>query len=204
MRLEGEELLGAPEAKLNRVRGESRDDFQEPMSALDPLYSLESQIAAPLIAHAGATRSEARARAADLLDQVGIADARARLNAYPHELSGGERQRAMIAMAIANRPSLLVADEPTTALDVTVQAQILDLLAELQRSLGMAMVVYQPRLAARSADRRAGLCHARGVDRRGGTHGGRACAAAQRLYARSRRGRAFGDETRAAGGARRC
>ena len=141
VRLAGEELLGAPEARLNRVRGAKvAMIFQEPMTALDPLYPLDSQIAAPLIAHSGVTRGEARARAADLLTQVGIANARARLNAYPHELSGGERQRAMIAMAIANRPSLLIADEPTTALDVTVQAQILELLAELQRSLGMAMV----------------------------------------------------------------
>jgi len=155
-RLRGEELLGAPEARLNRVRGAKISMiFQEPMTALDPLYSLESQIAAPLIAHAGATRGEAKARAADLLGQVGIANARARLDAYPHELSGGERQRAMIAMAIANRPSLLIADEPTTALDVTVQAQILELLAELQRSLGMAMVFvsHDLRLVRRIAER---------------------------------------------------
>jgi oligopeptide transport system ATP-binding protein len=155
-RLAGEELLGAPEAKLNRVRGAKVSMiFQEPMTALDPLYSLESQIAAPLIAHSRATRGETRARAADLLAEVGIANARARLNAYAHELSGGERQRVMIAMAIANRPSLLIADEPTTALDVTVQAQILELLADLQRSLGMAMVFvsHDLRLVRRIAER---------------------------------------------------
>jgi oligopeptide transport system ATP-binding protein len=155
-RFQDEEMLGAPEARLNRLRGAKiAMIFQEPMTALDPLYSLESQIAAPLIAHAGATRGEARARAAELLDEVGIANARVRLNAYPHELSGGERQRAMIAMAIANRPSLLIADEPTTALDVTVQAQILDLLAELQRALGMAMafVSHDLQLVRRVAER---------------------------------------------------
>jgi oligopeptide transport system ATP-binding protein len=155
-RLQGEELLGAPEARLNRMRGAKISMiFQEPMTALDPLYSLESQIAAPLTAHAGATRSEARAKAADLLAEVGIANARARLKAYPHELSGGERQRAMIAMAIANCPSLLIADEPTTALDVTVQAQILDLLGQLRRSLGMAMVFvsHDLRVVRRIAER---------------------------------------------------
>jgi ABC-type microcin C transport system duplicated ATPase subunit YejF len=140
-RFEGDELIGAPEVRLNRLRG-SRITiiFQEPMTALDPLYRVGDQIAAPILAHGGASRRQALARAAELLEQVGVADARARVGAYPHQLSGGERQRAMIAMAIANRPALLIADEPTTALDVTVQAQILDLLVDLQRKLGMAMI----------------------------------------------------------------
>ncbi len=121
------------------------------------------QIAAPLIAHAGVSSRQARARAGELLEQVGIANGRSRARAYPHQLSGGERQRAMIAMAIANRPKLLIADEPTTALDVTVQAQILDLLVALQRELGMAMVFvsHDLRLVRRIARRvcvmRAGL-----------------------------------------------
>ena len=141
VRLDGEELIGASEAKLNGVRGSKvAMIFQEPMTALEPLYSVGEQIAAPLIAHAAVSSRQARARAGELLEQVGIANGRSRARAYPHQLSGGERQRAMIAMAIANRPKLLIADEPTTALDVTVQAQILDLLVALQRELGMAMV----------------------------------------------------------------
>ena len=155
-RFEGEELIGAPEARLNRLRGSKiAMIFQEPMTALDPLYPLEAQIAAPLIAHGGASRREARARAGDLLEQAGIANGRSRARAYPHQLSGGERQRAMIAMAIANRPKLLIADEPTTALDATVQARILDLLMGLIRELGMAMVFvsHDLRLVRRIASR---------------------------------------------------
>jgi len=140
-RLDGEELIGASDAKLNRVRGSKvAMIFQEPMTALEPLYTVGEQIAAPLIAHAGVSPRHAYARAGELLKQVGIAGGGARARAYPHQLSGGERQRAMIAMAIGNRPKLLIADEPTTALDVTVQAQILDLLLALQREIGMAMV----------------------------------------------------------------
>jgi oligopeptide transport system ATP-binding protein len=161
-RLEGEELIGASDAKLNRVRGSKvAMIFQEPMTALEPLYTVGEQIAAPLIAHAGFPARRARARAGELLEQVGIAHGRARARAYPHQLSGGERQRAMIAMAIANRPKLLIADEPTTALDVTVQAQILDLLVALQRELGMAMVFvsHDLRLVRRIA-RRVYVMHA--------------------------------------------
>jgi oligopeptide transport system ATP-binding protein len=163
-RLDGEELIGASEAELNRVRGSKvAMIFQEPMTALDPLYPLGAQIAAPLIAHGGLARRTARARAADLLEKVGIAHGRSRVRAFPHQLSGGERQRAMIAMAIANRPKLLIADEPTTALDATVQARILDLLVGLRRELGMAMVFvsHDLRLVRRIAQRvyvmRAGL-----------------------------------------------
>ena len=164
VRLDGEELIGASEAKLNGVRGSKvAMIFQEPMTALEALYSVGEQIAAPLIAHAGFSSRRARARAGELLEQVGIANGRSRARAYPHQLSGGERQRAMIAMAIANRPKLLIADEPTTALDVTVQAQILDLLVALQHELGMAMVFvsHDLRLVRRIARRvyvmRAGL-----------------------------------------------
>jgi ABC-type microcin C transport system duplicated ATPase subunit YejF len=137
----GEELMGASPATLDRIRGSKITFiFQEPMTALDPLFTIGDQIAAPIVAHSGLTRSAARARAGDLLNQVGIAGGSERSRAYPHQLSGGERQRAMIAMAIANRPALLIADEPTTALDATVQARILKLLADLQRELGMAMI----------------------------------------------------------------
>jgi oligopeptide transport system ATP-binding protein len=155
-RLAGEELIGAPRARLDRLRGAAVTIiFQEPMTALDPLYCIGDQIAAPILAHRGGSRRQARAQAGDLIEQVGIANGRSRARAYPHQLSGGERQRAMIAMAIANRPKLLIADEPTTALDVTVQARILDLIVDLQRQLGMAMIFvsHDPRLVARIAPR---------------------------------------------------
>jgi oligopeptide transport system ATP-binding protein len=141
VRYRGAELLGLRPAALNRIRGAKLAMiFQEPMTSLDPLYRIGDQIALPLIAHAGLSRRQARARAVDLLGLVRIADPERRLSSYPHELSGGQRQRVMIAMAIANDPDLLVADEPTTALDVTVQARILALLADLKSRLGMAMV----------------------------------------------------------------
>jgi ABC-type microcin C transport system duplicated ATPase subunit YejF len=137
----GEELIGLSERKLNRIRGEKITMiFQEPMTSLDPLYRIGRQIAEPLIHHRGLSRKAARARVIELLELVGIPDPARRVDAYPHELSGGQRQRVMIAMALANDPDMLIADEPTTALDVTIQAQILALLAELQRKLGMAIV----------------------------------------------------------------
>src|SRR5271166_4691043 len=114
--------------------------FQEPMTALDPLYPIGAQIAAPMMAHRRLGRGEARRRAGELIEVVGVAGGAARLGAYPHELSGGERQRVMIAMAIANEPKVIIADEPTTALDVTVEAQILELLDSLRRRLGAALV----------------------------------------------------------------
>src|SRR3546814_3825934 len=115
--------------------------FQEPMTSLNPLHTVEKQINETLFLHKGMNRDQARRRTLELLKLVGIPDAAKRLSAYPHELSGGQRQRVMIAMALANEPDLLIADEPTTALDVTIQAQILKLLKELQQKLGMAMLI---------------------------------------------------------------
>ncbi len=137
----GQEMIGAPEARLRKVRGNDISFiFQEPMTSLNPLHTLERQIAESLSLHQGLTGAAARARIVELLHKVGIADGERRLDAYPHQLSGGQRQRVMIAMALANGPELLVADEPTTALDVTIQAQILELLADLKRREGMSML----------------------------------------------------------------
>ncbi|MDO9426794.1 MAG: ABC transporter ATP-binding protein [Methylobacterium sp.] len=135
------DLLTLPERDLRKVRGaDITMVFQEPMTSLNPLHSIERQIGEVLEVHRGLRGRSARARILELLDLVGLRDAERRLAAYPHELSGGQRQRVMIAMALACEPDLLVADEPTTALDVTVQAQILTLLADLQKRLGMAML----------------------------------------------------------------
>jgi microcin C transport system ATP-binding protein len=137
----GQELLSLPENEIRKVRGNDITIiFQEPMTSLNPLHTIEKQIGEILLLHKGITGAPARARIVELLDQVGIPDAETRLASYPHQLSGGQRQRVMIAMALANEPDLLIADEPTTALDVTVQAQILTLLKELQTRLGMAML----------------------------------------------------------------
>ncbi|MFO1188259.1 MAG: ABC transporter ATP-binding protein [Alphaproteobacteria bacterium] len=139
---QGQELIGAPPARLRELRGNHVSMvFQEPMTSLNPLHTIERQINEVLLLHRGMGRLQARARTLDLLRLVGIREAERRLDAYPHELSGGQRQRVMIAMALANEPDLLIADEPTTALDVTVQAQILKLLRDLQRRLGMAMLL---------------------------------------------------------------
>ena len=138
----GEELLGAGQSVLRAVRGnEISMIFQEPMTSLNPLHTIEKQIAESLKLHRGLSGAAALDRILELLDLVGIRDAKQRLSAYPHELSGGQRQRVMIAMALANEPDLLIADEPTTALDVTIQAQILELLQELQSRLGMALLL---------------------------------------------------------------
>jgi oligopeptide transport system ATP-binding protein len=140
-RYRGQELLGLSEKELNKVRGAKITMiFQEPMTSLDPLYRIGRQIAEPLIHHKGLTARQARPRVLELLRLVGIPDPERRIDSYPHEMSGGQRQRVMIAMALANDPDILIADEPTTALDVTIQAQILMLLAELQKQLGMAIV----------------------------------------------------------------
>jgi ABC-type microcin C transport system duplicated ATPase subunit YejF len=141
VRFRGAELLGLAPRALNRYRGRNIGMiFQEPMTSLDPLYSVGRQIAEPLIHHQGLGRAAARARAIECLKLVHIADPERRIGSYPHELSGGQRQRVMIAMAIANDPDILIADEPTTALDVTIQAEILALLDELKARLGMAIV----------------------------------------------------------------
>jgi microcin C transport system ATP-binding protein len=135
------ELLALSERDMRRVRG---DDitiiFQEPMTSLNPLHTIEKQIGEILLLHRGLTGAAARARTLEVLGQVGIPDPQSRLKAYPHQLSGGQRQRVMIAMALANEPDLLIADEPTTALDVTVQAQIIALLKDIQQRLGMSLL----------------------------------------------------------------
>lgn len=141
VRCQGDEVMGADEAALRGIRGNRISMiFQEPMSSLNPLHTVQKQIAETLILHKGLSEAEARARVLELLKLVGLANAEQRLTAYPHELSGGQRQRVMIAMALANEPDLLIADEPTTALDVTIQAQILKLLKDLQAEFGMAML----------------------------------------------------------------
>jgi microcin C transport system ATP-binding protein len=141
IRFRGEELLSADEKTLRKVRGnEISMIFQEPMTSLNPLHTVERQVGEILDVHRGMSGEAARARVIELLGQVGIRDPETRLGAYPHQLSGGQRQRVMIAMALANEPDLLIADEPTTALDVTVQAQILDLLADLKASTSLSML----------------------------------------------------------------
>ena len=137
----GRELLTMAERDIRKVRGNDITIiFQEPMTSLNPLHTIEKQIAEILLLHQGLTGAAARARIVELLDHVGIPDPASRLASYPHQLSGGQRQRVMIAMALANEPDLLIADEPTTALDVTVQAQILKLLKDTQTRLGMSML----------------------------------------------------------------
>jgi oligopeptide transport system ATP-binding protein len=141
VRYRGQELLGLSHRSLNQIRGAKITMiFQEPMTSLDPLYKVGDQIAEPIIQHGGLSRQAAREKAIELLDLVQIPHPERRIDAYPHELSGGQRQRVMIAMALANDPDVLIADEPTTALDVTIQAQILALLKSLQARLGMAIV----------------------------------------------------------------
>ena len=140
-RYRGAELIGLDQRSLNAIRGAKITIiFQEPMTSLDPLFAIGYQIEEPLIYHSRMKRSAAKARAIELLHLVGIGDPEQRYRSYPHQLSGGQRQRVMIAMALANDPDILIADEPTTALDVTIQAQILELIADLRRRLGMAVV----------------------------------------------------------------
>jgi len=142
VRFKGEELMGAGEARLRQLRGNAMAMiFQEPMTSLNPLHTIEKQVSEVLLVHKGLSRARARERCLELLDMVGIPEAGRRLNAYPHELSGGQRQRVMIAMALANEPDLLIADEPTTALDVTIQAQILNLLRDLAQRFDMALLL---------------------------------------------------------------
>ncbi|MBY5926494.1 MULTISPECIES: ABC transporter ATP-binding protein [unclassified Halomonas] len=141
IRFKGEELLSATPKRMRRIRGGNiAMIFQEPMTSLNPLHRIGDQIKEVLDRHQNVKGKAATAKAIDLLDQVGIPEPERRIASYPHELSGGQRQRVMIAMALAGKPELLIADEPTTALDVTVQAQILDLLKDLQRRYGMAIL----------------------------------------------------------------
>jgi len=139
--LGGVDILQATPEELRRVRGARVGFvFQDPMTSLNPVFTVGSQIMEPLRKHMGMTRAQAETRAVELLDLVGIPDARKRLKTYPHQFSGGMRQRVMIAIALACDPEVLIADEPTTALDVTIQAQILELVKELRQKLGMAIV----------------------------------------------------------------
>ncbi|GGH27159.1 microcin C transport system ATP-binding protein [Cribrihabitans marinus] len=153
---DGQEMIGASEQRLMDVRGNDISFiFQEPMTSLNPLHTIEKQMAESLALHQGLAGKAARPRIVELLDRVGIRDPEERLDAYPHQLSGGQRQRVMIAMALANKPDILIADEPTTALDVTIQAQILELLAELQKSenMGMLFITHDLGIVRRIADR---------------------------------------------------
>jgi microcin C transport system ATP-binding protein len=152
----GEELIGAPAERLRQIRGNRiAMVFQEPMTSLNPLHRVERQIGEVLILHKHMPQNLARRRTLELLKLVGLPEAEKRLNAFPHELSGGQRQRVMIAMALANQPDLLIADEPTTALDVTIQAQILALLRDLRAKLGMALllITHDLHIVRKMADR---------------------------------------------------
>ena len=152
----GEEMVGASDKLLRKIRGNDISFiFQEPMTSLNPLHTLERQLSESLELHQGIVGDAARARILELLTKVGIRDPETRLGAYPHQLSGGQRQRVMIAMALANGPDLLIADEPTTALDVTIQAQILELLAELKSSEDMSLlfITHDLGIVRRIADR---------------------------------------------------
>jgi microcin C transport system ATP-binding protein len=156
IRFAGEELVGAAPEVLRRVRGDRiAMVFQEPMTSLNPLHTLERQIAETLLVHRRMAAAEARERTLELLRLVALPDAESRLGAYPHQLSGGQRQRVMIAMAIANEPDILIADEPTTALDVTIQARILRLLDDLKARFGMALllITHDLTIVRRMADR---------------------------------------------------
>jgi peptide/nickel transport system ATP-binding protein len=142
VRFRGQELLGVSDGQLNKVRGKSVSMiFQDPMTSLNPVYSIGYQVAEAVLAHQDVSRAQAQERALELLEIVRIPNPRQRLDNYPHELSGGMRQRVVIAIAMANNPDVIIADEPTTALDVTVQAQIMDALRLAQEETGAAMVL---------------------------------------------------------------
>ncbi len=138
----GQEIVGAAPSVMQKIRGDRiAIIFQEPQTSLNPLHTIEKQLGEILAVHKGLNAAQARPRIIELLHQVGLAEAESRLKSYPHQLSGGQRQRVMIAMSLANDPDLLIADEPTTALDVTIQAQILKLLKDLQAEFGMALLL---------------------------------------------------------------
>jgi len=142
MMFEGRDLLTLPDEEMRKIRGNDiAMIFQDPLSSLHPFYKVGAQLVEAMRSHQDVSKAAAKARAIELLELVGIPDPRRRVDQFPHEFSGGMRQRAMIAMALINEPKLLIADEPTTALDVTVQAQILALLEDLQRRLGMAIII---------------------------------------------------------------
>jgi len=164
---DGQQMIGASQKMLRQVRGNDISFiFQEPMTSLNPLHTVEKQLAESLALHQGVRGDAARARIIELLQEVGIHDPETRLGAYPHQLSGGQRQRVMIAMALANGPQLLIADEPTTALDVTIQAQILELLAELKRKENMSLlfITHDLGIVRRIADRVFVMQHGRIVE----------------------------------------
>ncbi len=153
---DGQQMIGADAALLHKVRGNDISFiFQEPMTSLNPLHTIQKQLSESLALHQGLAGDAARARILELLDKVGIREAESRLDAYPHQLSGGQRQRVMIAMALANKPDVLIADEPTTALDVTIQAQILDLLGELKKTedMGLLFITHDLGIVRRVADK---------------------------------------------------
>ncbi|MEE8273601.1 MAG: ATP-binding cassette domain-containing protein, partial [Alphaproteobacteria bacterium] len=154
--VDGQEMIGAPQPVIEAVRGDQVSMvFQEPMTALNPLHKVDKQIGESLLLHRGLVGEAARARTRELLDVVGLRDAARILASYPHQLSGGQRQRVMIAMALANEPALLIADEPTTAVDVTVQAQILKLLKELQHKtrMGLLLITHDLGIVRKMAER---------------------------------------------------
>ncbi len=154
--LDGRDLLALPDVDMRKVRGnEIAMIFQDPMTAMNPVLRIGRQLTEPLVNHQGMSRGQARARAAELMGLVGLADAARRLDDFPHQFSGGQRQRLMIAMALACNPKVLIADEPTTALDVTISAQILELMQDLQREFqsGIIIITHDLGVVARTADR---------------------------------------------------
>ena len=171
VQFDGGEMLGAPQERLQQLRGDRiAMIFQEPMTSLNPLHTIEKQIGETLMLHRKMTREQAREHTLNLLQTVHLPDPETRLKSYPHQLSGGQRQRVMIAMALANEPDLLIADEPTTALDVTIQAQILKLLKDAARRIWHGDFAHHARPDNRSACGGSRLCNDPGENCRRGRH----------------------------------